>query len=182
MFDSNTTNVTLELNTKSKPQTPIVFTYVASPDKQIVIDLPDKPLPGDPKAGIVLGLSEDTMSRSEQRFIQLSAGQFPPDIIASNNNQLKVVFNQLVDLKATVMTVPKGCHSTYSENSGASYSLSKGCSGMCSWTIPKRDNSNGTYVLQFSHLNLQSKTDELKIDMLGTKVVNVLHLAGNLLI
>ena len=180
-FNTSASNQTQLILNNSKSPTPLVFTFTTDVDKQILIDFDEKtPLPGTFGQNLI-ELYENN-GRSGEPFIKLSSGQYPPDIMASNTNQLKVVFNQIVDLKNTfVRTVTKGCHSTYAGISGASFILNGNCSGLNSWLIPKKDNSNGTFVLQFSLLNLTKNTDEVMIEMLGTITSSVLKLKGELL-
>ena len=176
----NTTgnNTTLfEINDKTKPPTPLVFTLTAEPDKQIVINFDDKNiLPGTPGQNFIE--IYESINRNGQPFIKMNSGEHPPDIMASNQNQMKIVFNQIVNMTAQLSTVAKGCHSTYTGTVGASFNPSGNCTAVCSWLIPKKDNSNGTYVLQFSHLDLPQNTDQVMIEMLGTTTSSVLNFNG----
>jgi hypothetical protein len=89
---------------------------------------------------------------------------------------MRIEFNQIVDFSAQVVQVKQGCHSTVSDNSN-SYSLS-GCNQLCSWFIPNRNSSDGTFILQFSHLYLPEETDSISIEKLGPQKSTVLSLKG----
>lgn len=120
-----------------------------------------------PGSGPLFGVSDST-EQSGQSFIKLNSGEYPPDLIASNGNKLKVEVYQNIDLKVDVKVVDKGCHSSVIGNSGASYSPT-GCQPLCSWLIPKRDNSNGTFIIQFSRLAPNSDSDEISMERLPSK-------------
>lgn len=174
-FDSNTTQTQLVLNPKSTPQLKVVYTFEADSGYQIVLDFHNKTLPGN-GSELLMNIF-DSNGRHDLPFLDLYSNTFPPDIMASNTNQLKVEFNQIIDINISVVKVKTGCHSTAIGRS-TSYVLN-GCSTLCSWLIPKRDKSSGTFILQFSHLNLPQKNDTIIIEEL-TQKISVLTLKGPL--
>ncbi|CAG2170963.1 unnamed protein product [Oppiella nova] len=176
-FNDTAFHVELELNTKTKTLLPIVYTFEATSGYQLVVDLDDiHRLPGNGSQNL-LAIYESTDRHSEQPIIELQSQAYPPRTIASNTNQLKLVFNQWVDYKLTVRKVKaNGCYA----RAGTSYTRyhNTTCEPKCSWLIPGRPNTSGTFILHFTHISLPNSTDRLTLRMVGRDVKAILEFTG----
>ncbi|XP_054158149.1 uncharacterized protein LOC128956433 [Oppia nitens] len=179
-FPKNDTLKQIVYKTSKTVLLPVTYLFNGNVNQQLAIDFDEKkPLPGTANK-LFMQIFDET-GRNGKPIIELIGGSYPPDIMAVNGMQLKIVFNQNVteDFKLNVIQVPKGCYSTVTGNSAA-YSLS-GCQTMCSWLIPKRADSVGTFVFQFSHLNLPKDSDVIELVELGTKdPFKIIDLKGSL--
>jgi hypothetical protein len=160
---------------KTDKPLPVVFILGADEGFQAVIDFDaEKVLKGDPNKTLIT--IYDTFVTNKEPIVRLQSNNYPPDIMTSNSNFMRIEFNQIVEFSAKVIQVKEGCHSTVSDNSN-SYSLS-GCNALCSWLIPNRNSSDGTFILQFSHLYLPEETDSISIEKLGPQKSTVFSLKG----
>ena len=113
-FNQSFNSTSLKVTNKKSPL-PIVYVYgqwVIRDDpseKQIFIDFNQKKLL--PGSGPLIGISNST-SRSGQPFIVLNGGQYPPDFIVSDTNQMKVEVYQTFNIEANVQLMDKDRNST----------------------------------------------------------------------
>ena len=155
-FFQSFTSSTLKVTDKKSPL-PVVYVYKAF-NKQIVIDFDKKTiLPG---IGPIIGIFNSTL-RSGQPFVVLNGGEYPPDFIASDTNEMKVEIYQTLDIEAKVQVVDMDCNSEV-RGHGAIYWLI-GCNDLCIWQISNPDTKYGTFHLQLSQFNLNDTTDELSM-------------------
>jgi len=169
----------LNLTKNPKNVSSVLFNIQVDEGFQAVIDFKDdEVLPGDVNKTFITIYETDM--KNGKPLIKLESKNYPPSIMASNTNQMRIEFSQTDIFTANLYQIKKGCHSSVSDISD-SYSLN-GCSSeqmLCSWLIPNRDTNTGTYILQFSHLNLPNKTDTIYIEKLGPQKSSVFKLNGN---
>lgn len=173
------TNPTVPLNLKKFSNgAPVIYNFEVDEGFQAVIDFKsDVPLPGNENQTFIT--IYETQMKNGVPLIRLQSKSFPPDIMASNTNAMRIEINPTdADFNADLYQVERGCHSSVSDISN-SYSLNK-CNTLCSWLIPNSTKSDGTFILQFSHLYLPEKTDIMRIEKLGPKTSTILQLNGNL--
>ncbi|CAG2172838.1 unnamed protein product, partial [Oppiella nova] len=181
IFQPNQNYTSLKLDDKLKTILPVIFTFETDSQNQLVIDFDEQnPLPGNHNESVIKIYESSGLASVFEPIIELKGGSFPPDFVPSNTNQMKVEFHDIIfklDKPDNIMNVKKTCHST-AKGVPSSYSPS-GCEKMCLWLIPARINSNGTYVLKFSHMTLPAKDDTIKITQFGAdKPKDILNLIG----
>ena len=172
----------LVLTKDSSVNPPFVYNYYTLPtksNKQAIIKFDaTKKLEGG-NASQVLIEFYNTLDKDEKvPFARLYPGDYPPDVIASND-ALRIVVNQSVNLNAKLSPIDAGCYAT-AKNDSDFYVLN-GCKASCSWFISKRESDQGVVVIDLNQLNLLSSDDILEIKNLNDPVKTELKLNGPLL-
>ena len=175
-------DMNLVLTKDSNVNPPFVYNYYTFPmknNKQAIIRFDaTKKLEGGNASQVLLEFY-NTMDKDEKvPFARLYPGDYPPDVIASND-ALRIVVNQSVNFKATISPIDAGCYAT-AKNDSDFYVLN-GCKASCSWFISKRESDKGVVVIDLNQLNLLSSDDTLEIKSLNDPIKTVLKLNGPLL-